>query len=238
MSRKLILLTLFTFALVGTALAKIDPYVEDPEAEWGDVSEPATVHSWRALAAYVGRLGAEDDVDAFVVSFPEAREDWRFEIMIPVCGQHFKAFFPAIAVIGPGLDVPEDGVLPFDLPDGSGAEIFVEETYIQQYAEKGIRSIMPSNSVIYELPTYFTTPRTINIPEAGDYTIAIFEPDGHIGAYMFALIGGDHDMFGDRSREELDASYDALFDGSWMGEDCDTANRFHPDTAALMIAGG
>jgi hypothetical protein len=218
MSRKLIVITLLTFALFSTALAKVDPYIEDQEAEWGDFSDPATIWSWDALAVQAGQLALDDDIDVFAITFPEAVEGWEFELMIPVCEDHFEAFFPSVAVIGPGLDVPEADALPFELPKGMGAEVFVEDIYKERYVVDEQRSIQTENQ-INGAPAYFSTPRWIDIPEAGDYFIAIFEPEGQVGAYMLSLIGGQHDQFGDRSNAELDAAFNTLFDGSWMGQD-------------------
>jgi hypothetical protein len=219
MLRKLMLFALLALATFSAVFAKVDPYVEDPDEEWGDLADPASIWSWQAFAAQVGRLATDNDVDAFTVNFPEPVEDWEFQMMVPVCGDHFAAFFPSVAVIGPGLETTADTILPFDLPEGMGALVFSEDTYKERYAEKGQRSIMTSNIVTGE-PVYFNTARTVDIPQAGDYIIAIYEPDGNVGAYMFSIAGGEHDLFGERPLQELEAAFDTLFSGEWMGQDC------------------
>ncbi|MBI5668891.1 MAG: hypothetical protein HZC41_12865 [Chloroflexi bacterium] len=200
------------FGLAGAALAKVNPYIEPTDSDWGglDNAEPA---SWEATAAVglFGRLAAVGDVDAFAYTFDEPRRDWRVEILVPVCDQHFVEFYPSVALIGPGLDAPEAGSLPFELSDGMGAQVLTTP-----YAEK--RAASTSNFI--GLDAYRGAVMTADIPEAGSYTLAVWEPEGHVGAYALST-GDQHDQFGKRPESEIRAAYRALETGSWLGADCD-----------------
>ncbi len=235
MKRNLLMVIIMLLAAVSTSLAKAksDPYIEDPSAEWGDVNEPTAMWSPHASTIHAGRLGAADDVDAFSLEFDAPTPDWPFQVMIPACDNAaFEDFFPSIAVIGKGLQSADTDSLPFGLPEGSGAVIYSEDFYKQQYAERDFRSIILGNYGIGQ-PIYFNTARTLDIPEAGEYIIAVFEPDGHEGAYM--LVTGDNgDSFAPRPQDELQAAFNTLFDGSWMGTSCDVPVTQHSQVYATM----
>jgi hypothetical protein len=215
MIRKLIFLVCLGLATFSLTSAKSNPFIEDPKAEWGDVNSPSTIQSWEAATAQVGRLGAFGDVDAFTVDFPQATNGWSFEAIVPLCGDHFKDFYPSVAIIGPGLETASVDALPFEIPDGMGAQVFNEKVTLKSET----RPVRSADGITGE-PGYGNILHSIDIPEAGQYTIAVFEPEGNIGAYMLAT-GSNHDMFGDRPKEELEAAYDMLFSREWMGQDCD-----------------
>jgi hypothetical protein len=215
MIRKLIFLVSLLFATYSLTSAKSNPFIEDPEAEWGNVSSPSTIQSWEAATAQVGRLGEYGDVDAFTVDFPQATSGWSFEAIVPLCGDHFKDFYPSVAIIGPGLETPKAGVLPFEIAEGMGVQVFSEE----MTAKSETRPVRSADGITGE-PAYGNILHSIDIPQAGQYIIAVFEPEGNTGAYMLAS-GNNHDMFGDRSDEELTAAYDMLFSRKWMEQDCD-----------------
>lgn len=199
------------FVLAGAALAKVDPYIEPSDSDWGDPTD-AVPAAWEAVAAVglFGRLAAVGDVDAFAYTFDEPRRDWRVEILVPVCGQHFVEFYPSVALIGPGLNAPEAGALPFELPDSADARVLA-----MPYAEKRTAS---TNNVV-GLDAYDGAVMTVDIPQAGRYILAIWEPDGHVGAYALST-GNEHDQFAKRPESELRAAFRALETGSWMGLDC------------------
>lgn len=198
--------------LIMPAAAKVDPYVED--GDWRGVDAPYVVWDDSAAVGLFGKLAVYGDVDAFAYTFDEPREGWTFEVMVPTCGPHFEAAYPSVAVIGPGFDAPLADTLPFSLPDGMGAQIFTaEHTEPREIAGSGEVSI-PIPFEVYRSARY-----QIDIPETGTYTLALWEPDGHIGAYILAT-GDQHDKFADRQENELQASFDAMMDGVWLDQNC------------------
>ena len=46
MIRKLIFLVCLGLATFSLASAKSNPFIEDPEAEWGYVASPSSIESW------------------------------------------------------------------------------------------------------------------------------------------------------------------------------------------------
>jgi hypothetical protein len=216
MNRKIIFGLIFILVASNFLLvqAKSDPYVEDADQEWGGLSNPSSIWSPNALAVHAGRLGTEADVDAFTVSFPGDKSTFQFQIFVPVCGQHFANFRPSVALIGPGLDTPKDAALPFTLPKGMGAWVFPDDRSLN-----GARIAVPTNTITGQEPVYSTNLQSITIPQAGDYTVAVWEPDGNVGAYMLST-GTGSDSFADRPQSELDAEFTQLFSGEWIGQDC------------------
>jgi hypothetical protein len=220
-----IVFVLAILAVSTLALAKIDPYVEDPENEWGDLSEPYEVWSVEAALGIFGQLNTEEDIDAFAYTFEEPYEDWSFQLMVPVCGTWFEDFYPSIALVGPGLSEPELSTkkdlkakvdtkaeeLPFEVPEGMGIEIFTEEK-----AEVD-REIM--TNIGFFANAYQFTVREVDIPESGTYMLVVWEPQGQIGAYAVSN-GIQHDKFQSRPQEEFSRAMDLYISGDWMGQDC------------------
>jgi hypothetical protein len=209
------LCALLLAALVDTGASPAqahDPYVEDPQNEWGSIDAPWTAPQATRSYALYGRLDPYGDVDAFAYQFTEAVANFPVEVLIPVCGAHFELFFPTIAVIGPGLPAPDDSVaktLPFALSDGAGLVVFSEperanprEAYLNVHAGN----------------VYRQTLFTLNVPQAGAFTVAVWEPDGHIGAYILAT-GRLEEFPGDRG-DERRAALTAIRSGAWMRQDC------------------
>ncbi|MEO8611470.1 MAG: carboxypeptidase-like regulatory domain-containing protein [Chloroflexota bacterium] len=194
--------------------AKNDPYVEAENQDWGDLSNPAAIWSSDAAIVHAGRLQSASDVDAFTVSFADPKAEFAFEIYVPVCGQHFADFRPSVALIGPGLQTPPAGTLPFDLPQGMGARVFADDRSLN-----GARIAVPANNVTGDNPVYATNSQKFSVPQAASYTLTVWEPDGRIGAYMLST-GEGGDTFGSRPQAERDASFNDLFSGAWMGQDC------------------
>jgi hypothetical protein len=159
-------------------------------------------------------LESNSDVDAFSVNFADPKIEFPLQVLVPVCGQHFSDFRPSVALIGPGLEAPPAGSLPFTLPKGMGAQIFLDDR-----SSNGARIALPSNNITGDQPVYSTTKHTFSVPQAGDYTVAVWEPNGNIGAYMLST-GSGGDSFADRPDSELQASFDQLFSGAWIGQDC------------------
>jgi hypothetical protein len=211
MTRKWFLVLIIFILGVSTTRAKTDPYVEPLDQDWGGLDSPASIWSPVAATAQVGRLGEYGDVDAFTLDIP-AQQAFQFKVMVPVCGDHFKDFYPSAAIIGPGLDAPQ-GALPFDLPDGAGAVMFSDKP------EEDAKRLTSPGNPITDAEVYDGTLRSVDIPEAGQYTLAIWEPDGNVGAYMIAT-GTEGDMFQERPQAELEAAFDLMFSDKWLGQDC------------------
>jgi hypothetical protein len=212
MVRQLIVVIGLIVSLVGGAAAKSDPYIEDPQADWGDLTQPQAVWSPDAAVVMGGRLGVFGDVDAFAYTFKQAEPGWSFDLIVPACGQHFLDVYPSAAVIGPGLKPPAEGTLPFDLPKDTGAVVFPAFK-----RDDGQRLVNEDNPI--RLIGYQQDALRVDIPQAGQYVIAVWEPDGNVGAYALST-GVRHDNFAIRSEVERQAAFDLLFGGGWMRQDC------------------
>ena len=217
-----LVVVLVLLLLVLPVSAKNDAYVEDPLAEWAGIDAPVEMPAPQHWKAIHGQLGEYGDIDAFSFTFEEAAEDWSVEMRVPVCGEHFEPVYPSVAVIGAGLEAPEDGVLPFALPDGTGAVILPELERLDE------RPVNDQFSFVYQSPDgsfyhsyYVPATMTVDIPQAGDYTVAVWEPDGHVGAY-FLWLGNEHpdDIGAYRNIGELERAFTLINNGSWMGQDC------------------
>lgn len=194
------------------AFAKIDPYIED--GDWSSVDAPFAVWDNDAAIGLFGKLGVYGDVDAFSYTFDAANEDWDFDVLVPSCGPHFEAAYPSAALIGPGLPAPTANALPFEVPDGMGVQIFTP----QQVEPRKVASTNDVNIAI-PIEVYESERYTVDIPEAGTYTLALWEPEGHIGAYVLSS-GSDQDKFGDRTDAQLQAAFDGMMDGVWLDQNC------------------
>jgi hypothetical protein len=201
---------LLALVAVSTVSAKWDPRVEAPGTDWGGLAQ-----AWQApdaLTSYAqfGRLDTYGDVDAFSFTFAGPVQSWPARVSVPVCGPYFADFYPTMALIGPGLDVPEAGSLPFDLPEGMGAQVLTE-------ANQDTPRQVASEDYFSE--GYLSTPHHIAIPQAGTYTIALFEPHNNVGAYLLVTGSGEPDFTG--REQEIGNTYTELSSSNaWMGQDC------------------
>lgn len=218
--RKIFGVIILLAALTTAVSAKYEPYMEDASDEWGSIGQTVAWHAPAALPFYglYGHL-TEGDVDAFVYDFDDAVTAFSIQIMVPACGDVFADFYPSMALVGPGLEMDaavEDGdmALPFEVPEGMGVQIFTEPE------PTGTRRIDANAG--YVRRGYVSTWWSVDIPESGEYTIAIWEPNDHEGAYALAT-GREHPDYieSDRAREnERIRIYDAIEDDSWIGVDC------------------
>ncbi|MBZ0284597.1 MAG: hypothetical protein K8L97_27910 [Anaerolineae bacterium] len=211
MTRKLAIgiIGLALLVIFSVASAKISPYIEDPAAEWGDLESPFLVWNATAVVAHYGRLGTYGDMDAFSFEFNSNVENWPIELAVPICGSHFKDVYPSAALVGPGLEIPAEGSLPFELPEGMGAQIFVNE-------HNDSRS---GSDNMFAIDAYRPSTFQTDIPEAGMYTLVIWEPEGNVGAYVVGT-GLNYDQFEPRTDSAIDAAFNELFSGLWMQQDC------------------
>jgi hypothetical protein len=189
-----------------------DPYVENPDAEWGGLDNPWQAPDALNSYALYGRLDPFGDVDVFAYQFAGPAARWPVETLIPVCGQHFEVFFPSMAVIGPGLDAPSEDVLkrlPVQVPEGMGVRLLEEANKPEPRPSEVNRHA----GLVY-LQTGFTT----DIPQAGQYVVVLWEPEGHVGGYIFA--SGRKEVFpADRAAERAIA-LGLIASGQWMRQDC------------------
>lgn len=214
MYRKLMIFIVLLFA-VSAVSAKFEPYMEDPDAEWGSIDASWEVPEPIAFYGLYGHLDSEDDIDAFAYTFDDAVTAFSVRVIVPVCGTLFEEFYPSAAIIGPGLETPEDVELPFELPEGVGALVLTE------IARTEPRPTIDQGNYTHQ--DYFNIWHSVDIPEAGDYTIAVWSPDGLTGAYVLAT-GREHPEMdvSDKAREkERIAAYNLIESGDWIGEDCD-----------------
>lgn len=213
---KLLILIVIVFIAASAVSAKFEPFIEDPEAEWGDLDASWEVENDLAFNGLYGHLENETDIDAFALTFDEAVTAFSIRLIVPVCGSHFEDFYPSVAVIGAGFDIPQDIELPFELPEGMGALVLTE---LDQPDE---RPIMDGNGT-YTRSDYFSLWHSVDLPEAGAYTLAVWEPEGQVGAYVLAT-GREHPEMDVSDEEQVKARADAFTQieaGSWINANCD-----------------
>jgi len=218
MRKSIVVIVVIALLVVAmTVNAKYEPYMEDED--WGGVGD-TTSAAWEAPAAlpFYGLYGhlTEGDVDAFVYEFEDAVTAFSLQVTVPQCGDLLVDFYPSIALIGPGLDAPDaDLELPFDLPEGAGVQVFVEE-------EQPRSRIIDGNSG-YVRRGYVSTWWSVDIPEAGEYMVAVWEPNDRVGAYALATGRENPDyMDNDRTREQERIRIYSMIEGdTWIELDCD-----------------
>jgi hypothetical protein len=209
-ARKWFILVLVLVVVSGAALAKVDPYIEPADGDWGGLDKPEAVWSTTAALSLFSRLDSESDVDAFRYTFDAPAKSWTLTLSVPVCGGAFKDFYPSVALIGPGLKQPTVK-LPFKLPKGTGGVVFGQkarkdgERFTQDDPNMGIR--------VYE-----TTTQRLDIPQKGDYLVVVWDANGKPGAYMLTS-GSRHDQFGKRSSLQFKLALRSIETGSWTGRD-------------------
>jgi hypothetical protein len=218
-----LLVMIIVLLLVLPVSAKNDAYVEDPLAEWGGLDAPFELPAATVYKALHGRFGMNGDVDAFAFTFEEGTEDWAIEMRVPQCGEHFEPVYPSVALIGAGLEAPDDEELPFILPEGQGAIILNSTRYETETRERDSQYYFTYEAAGRSITTYYYLPTltSLDIPTAGDYTLAVWEQDGHVGAY-YIYTGNTHPDNMDEYRDfyELEQAFAAIGSGSWMGQDC------------------
>jgi hypothetical protein len=225
--------------LTGLASAKIIPFIEPLGGDWGGLDDPFVMDPGQYFSGSFGRLDTPDDLDAIALTFDAPVDAMLNSLMVPICGDHFVDFYPAVALIGPGLDRPDEDILAdpsitplpdsladllADLPDGMGALIFPYErptpTLLAGKLKHGPRPA--ADWELYEGGHYADHTFTVDIPQAGEYLVAIWSPDGQTGAYTFmtGAIHPDPDVF--PPDMDLDAVFQMINSGAWIGWDCET----------------
>lgn len=188
----------------GSVYAKFIPFLE--ETEWGDTSAAVEMPESLPFHRLYGHLGECGDIDAFAYTFEKPLLDWTLTVAVPECGDHFTAVKPSVAVIGTGLDTP-DKALPFDLPEDTGAVL------LDDSSAQSVTHYFDQEAVQYGFR------QQIDIPQADVYTLVVWEPNGHVGAYSLE-VGNIHpdSMMG---VEDIESKFDKIFSGEWMNQDCD-----------------
>lgn len=215
----LVVITLLSAS--SLAQAKMLPYVEPLDGDWGGSDDPF-VFDVAYFAGYFGRLDSGDDVDALAMTFDRPVNIMINDLLVPVCGEQFVDFYPSVAVIGPELDRPipdELAALPFDLLDDQGALIFSPE---KMKIVADVRGERPFDSwQLFEQRSYDALSFTIGIPQAGDYIFVIWNADEVTGAYtlMTGAVHPDAEAFDDQA--EFDAKLSLVSSGEWIGQACD-----------------
>jgi hypothetical protein len=203
--------------LIGTANAKYIPYVE--EGDWGGITSPWQMPGGFSTVLY-GRMGTIGDVDVVTYEFIEPTSNWLLETSVPQCGEHFVDFSPVVAVMGSELPATETANLPFELPPGMGAVMFDEGEAVD---------VDDSENYLFTQNTQrFTRYESDTLLPAGEYFVAIWEPNGHVGAYAVSMMGVHPDYIDAQESARMEEAFDLVNSGAWMGQDCN---------APLAVAG-
>ncbi|NLX09558.1 MAG: hypothetical protein GXY36_07870 [Chloroflexi bacterium] len=203
--------------VTAVASAKSIPYVEPLGEDWGGVADPFVSPTGGFFASYFGRLDS-GDVDAIALDFDASVDDMSVELLVPECGDLFVDLYPAVAVIGPGLDRPDAGLLeslPFDLPPGAGLALLTGE----QAADETIAA--REKVEFYDWMYYWDDAGlSVDIPEAGQYLMVVWAPAEQIGAYALSTGGTHPDAADFPDGRELDRTMRLVSSGQWIGQDC------------------
>lgn len=173
MRKMLLLLTIFIITALP-ALAH-DPYIEDDD--WGEYENPYAVADSAISYAFYGYLG-EDDLDVFAIDFEEAGMRLQVELLVPECGEHYVDFHPEYAIISPQITDQGEFDLPIEIPEGYGVLHYESATI----AERGTFLEPFGGTTFYEAPRL-----TLNVPEAGTYSVVLFTPPAQTGDYALAV---------------------------------------------------
>jgi protocatechuate 3,4-dioxygenase beta subunit len=197
--------------VTGVASAKYIPYVEDVKSDWGDFASPFQTPQAALFSGLYGRLGVYADVDVFAFEFGDPQKAFMVEALVPVCGDHFKAFAPSVALIGPGLDAPKADSLPFELPKDMGLAMI----------DKPVAKFDPDNKAYFGTTTQSYVAASFPIAEVGTYYIAVWEPNGHTGAYVLSTGSVHPDDISNEESARMSKEFALINSGEWMGQDCD-----------------
>ena len=127
----------------------------------------------KSIAVYAALVPAQD-VDVYTFTVVEG-ERVQANLLVPQCVE-YETFFPAIALVGPGLSEPDED-LPLDLPAGYGAQV-----------QRGFDPAGPDT--FYEpfsAKSYYRFPKLI-VEDArpGAWQAWVWDPDNASVDYVFA----------------------------------------------------
>lgn len=213
---------LLVFGLLVSALmvaAKAEPFVEAPDEDWGGVEGAVTLPDGLSGFFLAGRLATRDDVDAVTFTTTTPLTDVRANVLVPICGTQFEAFYPSVAIVGAGLPLPEATALdgaPFTVPDGEGLLLLNDPPpNVGERARSGWEYF---NQYVYTPEIY-----TFDLPEAGTYSLVVWEPNGGVGAYMLDAGVEGQAMLDSRDEAERESAFSLLLSGRFKGTDCRAA---------------
>ncbi len=213
--RFILLVIVGIFAAASLALAKEEPYVEDPGTDWGSPDDPTAMSENVRAFALAGRLGTYGDIDAFTFTITQPESDVPVNVMVPMCGDHFATLYPTVAIVGPGLDSANVDQLPFAVADGMGALILSSEQNAVQRPH--------SSWDLFGVRPYLPDQYTVDLAEAGTYTLALWDPNGNVGAYMIEMVAHPEAMDESRPDREREAASRMIESHEWYGADCNTS---------------
>lgn len=205
--KRTVMFILMLMMLYGVVQAKQEPYVEAPDEDWGGIEDPFVLPDNLLAHIVFGRFDNEDDVDAFSNTLEVETGVIPVTVMIPECDAQTEAASPVVAIIGAGLDIPDEP-LPFELPDGMGAQILQDPVQSDEVTNWADYDIERSERYMVE------------VPEGGSYLLAVWEADGQPGVYMIETLGAGHAMDENRSQRERDATFRLIDNRAWMGDIC------------------
>jgi hypothetical protein len=218
MSRKLFLLLsvgLLALATASMVAAKGEAYVEAPGEDWGGADNAVAMPEGLHTFFVAGRFGAYGDVDAITFTTTTPLEEVRANVLVPICGEHFAAVYPSVAIIGPGLDTAAIEGAPFTVPDGQGVMLLPPN----QRQAQGSRP--RSDWEYFNHFVYAPGIHSFDLPQAGEYSLVVWEPNGNVGAYMLDFgTSEEHALLDNRTEAERSEAISLLTSGRFLETDC------------------
>jgi hypothetical protein len=177
------------------------PIVEKDDVKgWADAIELDDLTSSYAVYARIEKSG-DVDFHRFDVQGPA---DLKIGILVPHA-KGYEEFFPAFAVIGPGLPPPETA-LPFPLPEGYGAVVKIGNPGTER----------PTFFEPFSMTRYYKGVPEFEAhdPALGTYYIAVFHPGGEAGSYCLTFGSGEKWKLSDLPQTIKDVIY--IQSGGWI----------------------
>lgn len=182
--RRRLLLLVAALVLVGVFVTPAPVVAHQPYCEEDDLTLET---AWRirdadVSTAFYGTLQDSADVDYFAL---EATADQRVFLSITIPQIEGQAEFdPVIGVFGPGL--PDEGVIAHNYRPAEGGGLLLASTEATEFYE-------PFGRQYY----WDRQEATVTLPEAAEYIITVWHPEGEIGRYTFVyglreIMGGDY----------------------------------------------
>lgn len=132
-----------------------------------------------------GKFEAGDEVFRVLLTYDEPFA-MPMELMVPKVPKN-ENHRPAFAMVGPGLPTPtaeQIAVLPFEVPDGSGVYIDLNQDEREVYFEQVMRrNLWTTGSV------------ALHLPAAATYEVWVWSPEFTVGEFWFGF-GVEEDFSG------------------------------------------
>ena len=213
--RSVSVLLIIVFSVMATQ-AKIVPYVEDQDEEWGSFDDPFALDSTRFNNGLFGQLNDDEDIDVFHLEYEADAPTLEIQLMVPVCDDEFVDFYPSLAIVSEAFEGSEvEMELPFEVDEELGLIVLEEE-------ERGSKRRLRGQWQLFDQFYYQHTIHEVEIPQASDYWLVVWEPDGNAGAYNLTILNETSTNHGDdRDSEEVEEVFRRISNGDWMGADCE-----------------